>query len=132
MEDHQVTYALVIDIPINRETSRLYSPNRQLMMAAIEEVIHHIKRIISKEGFVTMERIFRMLELRSNPECPHILFTNVSDWNFTDDELLSIMLEHDFELLTVNIKKPVLREVKMEETTDNAGEPYVKEATQDE
>ena len=109
MEDRQVTYTTAIDIPINKETSRLFSVDGDELIYAIEQCIKKIARIINKEGFITLERIFRILELRAHPECPHILFTNISDRHF-DNYWLSLFLDHDFDLKLISGRQIELHE----------------------
>lgn len=112
--DKQVTYTLAIDIPINPETSKLYSTNDELLFMSINQAMNVIQIVIEREGFISMERIFRILEVREHVECPHILFTHLSDWNFTDTNLLSLFLEHDFELYPVLTKRTQKKKRKIE------------------
>ena len=118
MEDRQITYTLAIDIPVNRETSKMYSPSDEITEYSVRYCMNHVKHVIKKEGFITLERVFRILDLRANPECPHILLTEVSDWTFKN-ELLSIFFCHDFELLPVVRKRPNLREILADEAAKN-------------
>ena len=129
--DHQVTYTLAIDIPINQETSRLYSTNDEILFMAINQAMNVIHIVIEREGFISMERIFRILEVREHIECPHILFTQLSDWNFTDTNLLSLFLEHEFELYPVLVKKAQKKKRRIE-TIPRRPEPKEEPENDDE
>lgn len=96
--DREVTYTLAIDIPINEETSGLYSENENLIMEIIDDSIHRIESISEKEGFISLERIFRILKMRESPNCPHILFDRLMDYFFHEGNILSLFLDASFDL----------------------------------
>lgn len=121
--DKQVTYTLAIDIPINPETSRLYSSTDEVLFMAVNQAMNLINIVIEREGFISMERIFRILEAREHVECPHILFTHLSDWSFSDTNLLSLFLEHDFELYPVLAKRTQKKKKRIIETRPRRPEP---------
>lgn len=126
-------YTMVVDIPINEESTKLYSKNPKLTDAAIDTHLYEVSRVMDKEGFITMERIFRMLKIRATPDCPHILFTDLQEWRyFEEEEKLRLFLANDFFMLPVfsassRRRPPKLYEVKPESEDKEDGEEWRSE-----
>lgn len=95
--DKNVSYTLAIDLPINQETTKLYSMNKEVRLAAIQEAINRLKHIIHKEGFISLERIMKLFGFRANYETPHILFTDFVESQYGNG-VLTLFLANEFEL----------------------------------
>ena len=95
MDEKAVLYKLTVNFPISEETTKLYSEDDELMVVSLQEAMHKIETIIRKDGFISLERIARILGFRASPTCPHILFDDLSDYRF-DGEWLDLELECDF------------------------------------
>lgn len=103
--DREIVYLMTIVIPINQETTRLYSVNDDMLVMGLESAVNHIGMVISKEGFITLERIFRILEMKASPNCPHILFDDFADYNYRDGSL-ELTLGYSFEATPFAVKNP--------------------------
>lgn len=119
--DHEVIYNLLIEFPINQETTKLYSMNKDMTDMAIRHAIGRIKHIIGKEGFISLERIMKILEFRASYDTPHIFFDNLDTYRFTNNTL-SLGLDFSFELDSIfdsKPKKPSLKLVNNEESNED-------------
>ncbi|MDT3386713.1 MAG: hypothetical protein LIR46_02965 [Bacteroidota bacterium] len=116
--DKNVSYTLAIDLPINQETTKLYSMNKEVRLAAIQEAINRLKHIINKEGFISLERIMKLFGFRANYETPHILFTDFVESQYGSG-LLTLFLANEFELDSIfskaNKQQPHLEVVDVDD-----------------
>ena len=119
--DKIVSYTLAIDLPINQETTKLYSMNKEVRLAAIQEAINRLKHIIHKEGFISLERIMKLFGFRANYETPHILFTDFVESQYGSG-LLTLFLANEFELDSIfgkpSTKPPRLEIVDTDDDND--------------
>ena len=119
--DKNVSYTLAIDLPINQETTKLYSMNKEVRLAAIQEAINRLKHIIHKEGFISLERIMKLFGFRANYETPHILFTDFIESQYGNG-VLTLFLANEFELDSIfgkpNTKPPYLEVVDADDDND--------------
>ena len=152
---NELIYDIGMLIPLNFQTTKLYSDDEELLAANVSDAMSKIESIIKRDTFISMERIFRILEMRSQIECPHILFDylNVNDFFITNcgteekpDLALSLSLSYSFELTTFNIytnNPPTKKIAKMsivhlkksqhaDEVNENRGEPENQEEPKDE
>lgn len=121
MEENSVLYKLTLNFPISEETTKLYSENDELMVTALQEAINRIEVVIRKDGFISLERIVRILDFRSSPTCPHILFDDLADYRF-DGEWLDLELECDFMVVPYEVKpRKKLRVVAPEKNEEEEG-----------
>jgi hypothetical protein len=119
--DHEVVYNLLIEFPINQETTKLYSMNKDMTDMAIRHAVSKIKHIIRKEGFISLERIMKILEFRACYDTPHIFFDTLDTYRFANNTL-SLGLEFSFELDSIfdsKPKKPSLKLVNNEESNED-------------
>lgn len=153
--DNELVYDIGMLIPINFQTTRLYSDDMEILSENISDAMSKIESIIKRDTFISMERIFRILEMRSQIECPHILFDylNVNDFAITNcgteekpDLALSLSLSYSFELTTFNIfanNPPAKKMAKMsvvrlkmppheDEVIENQETPDIQEEPKDE
>ena len=118
--DRLITYTMCIGIPFNRETTRLHSDDRELEGAVVESTINHILNVLEREGFITMERIFRILKTKASPNCPHVIFTDLESWEMNEEEdgekILMLWLSSDYELDPVApTREKIIRMIKKTE-----------------
>lgn len=117
MEENSVLYKLTLNFPISEETTKLYSENDEVMVTALQEAINRIEVVIRKDGFISLERIVRILGFRSSPTCPHILFDDLADYRF-DGEWLDLELDCDFLVVPYEVKPRKLRVVAPEKNEE--------------
>lgn len=105
--DNKANYFLSIDIPFNEETSRAYSDDPPMSMSYAEHIIQRIKLILRKESYISLNRIFRTMEMREQLGCPTIFFDTLIDWSFGKAEdgngyILSLCMGNfEFDILPV-------------------------------
>ena len=101
--DHEIVYLMKIVVPINQETTKLYSVDDDMLIMGLKTALNRIDMVIEKDGFITLERIFRILEMRASPECPHILFDALTDYGYEED-ILELSLSYSFETTPIFAK----------------------------
>ena len=116
--ENKARYLFSIDIPFNEETSRAYSDDPEICAAFAEHLVRKINLILNKEVYISMNRIFRLAEMREQLACPTIFFSELKDWSFDYAEdgngyVIELMLSnYDFHILPV--AKPNYREQKQQ------------------
>ena len=74
-----ISYKLSIDIPFNRETSRHWSPNKDLNVSFIYDTFRRAESIITTNERISLGRIFRMLGIPEQPEHPTVYFQGLDE-----------------------------------------------------
>ena len=132
MAENYVAYSVMISIPFNKETSKLWSPERSQTGATIMEIAEKMMRIITNEGCISMGRIFRLLKMREQPDQPQMFFDLLDDVRIEDEDEenpngdLEIILEmsyvHAQEPVSSKNKPFQLHIVEPEEPSDSEKE----------
>lgn len=113
--NHEVAYDLMINLPFNEETSTMYSMDEDMVLMSIEHALRHIEIIMDKDGFISLERIMKILGYRACQDTPHIFFDSLEGWHYAEGNL-AMELCFGFEANTVHGKKHAPPKLKVVET----------------
>lgn len=81
-----IEYAFTIDLPITKETSKIYMPDKNMFASIVSECANKIAHVIRVQKTVSLGRIFRCFEMVESPNQPYIFFDWIENHEIEQDE----------------------------------------------
>ena len=95
-----------LNLPIREDTTKLYSENPMMTLTCLENAIDKIEMILKQDTFISLERLMRVFEFKATPYCPTIIFDELCDYGYDEEQgVLILSLSCDFPLMPRKVKE---------------------------